>query len=164
MSVAYVGVGGNRENPRKVVSAAIDALGRCEGMTLAARSSLYSSAPQDYLDQEDFVNAVARVETSLKPVEVLDTLQTLEARMGRRRDGPRFGPRLIDLDLLLYDDLRCCSERLELPHPRMHRRRFVLQPLVEIDPDAEIPGKGRADTLLAACASQRVTRIDVVDD
>ncbi len=154
-----MGVGGNLGGARDAVTSAIDALGNAPGLRLTARSSVFRSAPQDYADQDDFINAVARFSTALQPLEVLDRLQSLENDMGRRRDGPRFGPRLIDLDLLLYDDIVYRDHRLELPHPRMHRRRFVLEPLVEIDPDAVIPGRGRAHDCLAACASQRLCRL-----
>lgn len=154
-----MGVGGNFDGAPETVASAIDSLDGEAGIRVTARSSLYRSAPRDYADQADFVNAVARISTAFSPIELLDRLQVLENGLGRRRDGPRFGPRLIDLDLLLYDDLQYRDERLELPHPRMHQRRFVLEPLLEIAPDAVIPGHGRADEHLAACLSQRVSRL-----
>jgi 2-amino-4-hydroxy-6-hydroxymethyldihydropteridine diphosphokinase len=103
---------------------------------------------------------VVRIDTSLKPVELLDTLHAIEDGLGRVRRGPRFGPRVIDLDLLLFDNVQSThGERPMVPHPRMHQRRFVLEPLVELDPDALIPGYGRASAMLAACVAQRVERI-----
>ncbi len=160
MTSAWIGIGGNIGDAVEAVRTAIDALGNTEGVSLEARSSLYRTAPRDYDDQADFINAVVRVDTALNPLELLDTLQALERRQGRRREGARFGPRRIDLDLLMYDDVQVKSPRLELPHPRMHERRFVLEPLVEIDPGAVVPGHGRADALLARCSNQRVDRLD----
>jgi 2-amino-4-hydroxy-6-hydroxymethyldihydropteridine diphosphokinase len=159
MTLAWVGVGGNLDDPRALVLDAIRRLGECADIRVMARSSLYRTEPVGYAAQGDFVNAVVRVETRLNPEELLDMLQGIEKAMGRDREGPRYGPRRVDLDLLMFDAQVLGSESLTLPHPRMHERRFVLEPLVEIDPDLAIPGKGRADRLLEDCLDQRVSRI-----
>jgi 2-amino-4-hydroxy-6-hydroxymethyldihydropteridine diphosphokinase len=163
MSVAWIGIGANQDNPVNRVTQALEGIAAADGVTLEARSSLYRTAPQDYQQQADFINAVVRVKTTLQPLALLDILQDLESRLGRVRQGPRFGPRQIDIDLLMFDSLQCSGERLELPHPRLHRRLFVLQPLEEIDADVEIPGLGRVDALIASCETQRVSRIDPAD-
>ena len=159
MTLAWIGIGANLGDSRASVLEAIGKLGECGGVVVLARSSLYESAPVGYDRQDDFVNAVARIKTGLNPQELLDKLQTIENTMGRDREGPRFGPRTIDLDLLLFDEDVLRLKNLTVPHPRMHERRFVLEPLVEIDPDVVIPGKGRADRLLQDCLDQRVSRM-----
>lgn len=160
MTTAWIGVGANLDNPCMVVGKAVEEVLSAPGIRVLARSSDYVTAPVGYADQADFCNAVIRVDTSLKPVELLDTLQAIEDSLGRVRQGPRFGPRMIDLDLLLFGCLQGRQgERLVLPHPRMHERRFVLEPLVEIDPEVLIPGRGAAADLLDRCVGQRVTRI-----
>ena len=113
------------------------------------RSQLYRTRPVGYADQPDFVNAVAEVETQLEPRVLLRELLALEQRHRRVR-GRRNGPRTLDLDLLLYDCLELDAPELKLPHPRMHERAFVLMPLHEIAPQAEIPGRGWVSALLAA--------------
>jgi 2-amino-4-hydroxy-6-hydroxymethyldihydropteridine diphosphokinase len=124
-----------------------------------AASALYRSAPLGYLEQPEFLNAVVELETQLAPEALLDGLQAIEKRHCRER--PFAGaPRTLDLDLLLYGDATLATPRLSLPHPRMHERAFVLMPLAEIAPEATIPGRGAARELLAACAGQRVERID----
>jgi 2-amino-4-hydroxy-6-hydroxymethyldihydropteridine diphosphokinase len=109
--------------------------------------------------QPDYVNAVAALETELSPAQLLDSLQGIERRHGRERPYAN-APRTLDLDLLTYGDLVLDSPMLTLPHPRMHARAFVLRPLLELDPRAEVPGRGRAADLLAACADQRAERLD----
>jgi 2-amino-4-hydroxy-6-hydroxymethyldihydropteridine diphosphokinase len=115
---------------------------------LARVSSLYRSAPVGYLDQPDFINAVAQIETGLTPRALLDRLLAIERRYGRVRDFPN-APRTLDLDILLYAECIVQEPGLTIPHPRMHERAFVLVPLVEIAPEAVIPGRGRADELVA---------------
>ena len=131
---AYVGVGANLGDARGAVSNALNALG--EVGTVRARSSLYRTRPWGFADQPDFVNAVALVITGLPPRELLAALKDLERRMGRS-PAPRWGPRAIDLDLLLYDDLRLDEPGLRVPHPHLSQRAFVLVPLAEIDPRYE---------------------------
>lgn len=158
MIPAYVGIGSNQGDARAHVLAAFDELAQLPATHLAARSSLYRSAPVDAPGQPDYVNAVAALDTELSPAQLLDALQGIEQRHGRERPHAN-APRTLDLDLLTYGDMILESPMLTLPHPRMHQRAFVLQPLLELDARAEVPGRGRAATLLAACASQRVERL-----
>jgi 2-amino-4-hydroxy-6-hydroxymethyldihydropteridine diphosphokinase len=155
---AYIGLGANLAEPRAQLAAAFDELDRLPLTRVVARSSLYRSAPLGYAAQPDFVNAVARVETGLPPERLLAALHEIETRHGRERSFPN-APRTLDLDLLLYGDRSIVRTGLVLPHPRMHERAFVLAPLVELDPEAEIPGRGRAVEWLARCAEQRIERI-----
>jgi 2-amino-4-hydroxy-6-hydroxymethyldihydropteridine diphosphokinase len=156
---AFIGLGSNLDDPVAHVSAALEALSRMPETRLAARSSLYRSAPIGEAGQPDFVNAVARVETGLPPQTLLDALQEIERAHGRER--PFHGaPRTLDLDLLLYGSRRIATARLAVPHPRMHERAFVLLPLLELDPDAQIPDRGTARDCLGAIAGQRVERLN----
>ncbi len=149
MTAAWIGLGSNLGNPADRIDAALEAIERCTDVTVEAVSSYYLSAPWGEPDQPDFVNAVARVQTTLAPEALLARLLAIEAAQGRVR-GRRWGPRLIDLDLLLYADQRLQSDTLILPHPHIHQRVFVLIPLLELDPDILVPDHGRADELLAA--------------
>ena len=153
---ATVGLGANLNNPAAQIESALAELDRLPATRLVARSSLYASAPVGYVDQPDFINAVAQVETALAPRALLAALLALEHRHGRER-GFRNAPRTLDLDLLLYDGAHFYEAGLSLPHPRMHERAFVLLPLLEIAPDTTIPGRGRAVDWLAGCAGQNVT-------
>jgi 2-amino-4-hydroxy-6-hydroxymethyldihydropteridine diphosphokinase len=105
------------------------------------------------LDQPPFLNAAAAVDTELGPRALLDLLLAVERELGRTREGPRFGPRTIDLDLLLYGDETVDEPGLEVPHPRLHERRFALEPLAELDPDLIVPGRGRVQALLSGLQS-----------
>ncbi|KAB2318027.1 2-amino-4-hydroxy-6-hydroxymethyldihydropteridine diphosphokinase [Betaproteobacteria bacterium SCN1] len=156
--LATLGLGANLNDPAAQVEYALDELDRLPATRLVARSSLYASAPVGHVDQPDFVNAVAQVETALSPRALLAALLNLEHRHGRTRSF-RNAPRTLDLDLLLYGDARFHEDGLTLPHPRMHERAFVLQPLLEIAPDVTIPGRGRASDWHAACHDQAVTRL-----
>jgi 2-amino-4-hydroxy-6-hydroxymethyldihydropteridine diphosphokinase len=138
VTVAYVGLGSNLEDPARQVEAALDELDHLPHTRLVKRSSLYRTKPVGYADQPDFINAVAQLETGLPAERLLDELQALEARHGRKRSF-RNAPRTLDLDLLLFGDLVLSTERLTLPHPRMRERAFVLDPLREIAPDLELP-------------------------
>ena len=158
MTIAYIAIGSNLENPQARVERAFDELTRLPRTRLSARSSLYRSAPVGYAAQPDFINAVAEVDTALGPHELLAELQAIEARHGRRRSFAN-APRTLDLDLLLYGDTRIDEPQLVVPHPRMHERAFVLEPLLEIAPHAAIPGRGSAAACLAARADQKVQRI-----
>jgi 2-amino-4-hydroxy-6-hydroxymethyldihydropteridine diphosphokinase len=159
MTVAYVGLGANLAAPRRQVRAALDELARLPRTQVTARSGLYRSAPLGHLEQPDFINAVARLETELEPEALWAALQEIERAHGRERTF-RDAPRTLDLDLLLYDDARIASPALAVPHPRMHQRAFVLRPLTEIDPEVQIPGRGSARALLAGCAGQAIERIE----
>ncbi len=158
MVTAFVGLGANLAAPRAQVLAAMDELDRLPQTRVTGRSSLYRSAPTGYAAQPDFVNAVARIETGMPAEQLLAELQAIERRHGRERSFPN-APRTLDLDLLLYGETRIESPALSVPHPRMHDRAFVLVPLLELAPEALIPGRGLAGDLLPACAEQRVERI-----
>jgi 2-amino-4-hydroxy-6-hydroxymethyldihydropteridine diphosphokinase len=153
--VATIGLGANLNDPAAQVEFALAELDRLPETRLLVRSSLYASAPVGYVDQPDFINAVAQVETRLAPRALLIALLDIEHQHGRERSF-RNAPRTLDLDLLLYDNAHFHEEGLSLPHPRMHARGFVLLPLLEIAPDTVIPGQGRAADWLAACADQCV--------
>lgn len=148
---AWVGIGSNLGDPVARVQAALDSLrGLADGGGFRA-SALYRSRPWGGVDQPDFVNAVASFRTQRDPVALLAALQRLEQAMGRQRlAGQRWGPRKIDLDLLLVGDLRVSTPTLQLPHPRLHERGFVLAPMAEIEPDLAIPGRGTVQQCLEA--------------
>jgi 2-amino-4-hydroxy-6-hydroxymethyldihydropteridine diphosphokinase len=158
VTVAYIGIGSNLDQPQAQVESALQELARLPRTRLSARSSLYRSAPLGYAAQPDFINAVAEVDTALGAHELLAELQAIEARHGRRRSFAN-APRTLDLDLLLYGDARIDEPQLVVPHPRMHERAFVLRPLVEIAPRATIPGRGTAAACLARRADPSVERI-----
>lgn len=148
---AYVGLGANLGDARASLRRALEALAALPASRLVAVSSLYRTRPHGPQDQPDFLNAVAALETALAPVELLARLQAIEAAAGRRRDGPRWGPRTLDLDLLLHGAARLETPRLVLPHPRIAERPFVLVPLAELDPALEVPGAGPVAALRARC-------------
>jgi 2-amino-4-hydroxy-6-hydroxymethyldihydropteridine diphosphokinase len=148
-------LGSNLAEPAAQVKRALAALDELPQTRLLNASSLYRSAPVGYLDQPDFINAVAQVETGLAPRALLDALLALELNCGRTREFQN-APRTLDLDVLLYDDLVHHEHGLTVPHPQMHLRAFVLQPLLEISPDCAIPGIGSAAEAMAGCAGQQL--------
>jgi 2-amino-4-hydroxy-6-hydroxymethyldihydropteridine diphosphokinase len=150
VTTAYVGLGSNLGDREGFLARAIDALRAEPRAEVEAVSAMRETDPVGYLDQPRFLNAVARVETDLGPRELLDRLLAVERSLGRTRDGPRFGPRKIDLDLLLYGDEVVAEPGLVVPHPRLHERRFVLEPLAELDPALVVPGHGSLQDILAA--------------
>lgn len=156
--LAYIGLGANLGDAAATVRAALDAVERLAWTEALLRSPLYRSAPVDGAGP-DYVNAVIAVTTRLRPHAMLALLQAIEQAHGRERPY-RNAPRSLDLDLLLYGDCVIDTPELSLPHPRLHERRFVLQPLSDIAPGLTIPGHGRVAQLLAGVAGQRVTRID----
>lgn len=158
MSVAYVALGSNLQRPQVQVTQALAALERLPQTRVTRRSSLYRTAPVGYDDQPDFINAVAEVETSLEPLTLLRALLALEDNHGRERPFPN-APRVLDLDLLLYDDIVMQTTELTLPHPRMHQRGFVMLPLAEIAPALQVGPYGLARDLAADCGDQGVERI-----
>jgi len=111
---------------------------------LIARSKFYETEPVDYLNQDWFLNAAVKIATELTPMALLSRLQAIQSAVGRKTGGVRFGPRVLDLDILIYDDLILSTSRLIIPHPRMHKRRFVLQPICDIDPNIVHPRLGMA--------------------
>ena len=145
---AFVALGSNLADPRAQVLRAFDALACLPGTTLAARSRLYRSAPWGNTAQPEFVNAVAELDTALEPRELLDGLLAIERAMGRERNGERWGPRVLDLDLLLHEGRVLHEPGLTLPHPHLHQRAFVLLPLNDIAPDLDVPDRGRVRELL----------------
>ncbi len=149
MVAAYIGLGSNLAAPGEQVERALHELDALQKTRLAARSRLYRTAPWGGIAQPDFINAVARLETSLEAHDLMRALLEIEHRAGRQRDGERNGPRILDLDLLLYGNARIADTELQLPHPRLHERAFVLVPLTEIAPDLVVPGRGPVRNLLA---------------
>lgn len=143
MTRAYVGVGANLGERERTIESAIAAL-----PGVVAVSALRETDPVGVVDQPRFLNGAVALETRLSARELLDTLLGIERSLGREREE-RWGPRTIDLDLLLYGGLELDEPGLTLPHPRLHERRFVLEPLAEIAPELEIPGRGRVKDLLA---------------
>lgn len=147
---AFVGLGSNLGDRESYLRRAIELLREEPGIDVVAVSTVRETEPVDYLDQPPFLNAAALVETAFAPRALLDRLLAVELALGRQRDGPRFGPRKIDLDLLLYGDESVDESGLEVPHPRLTERRFALEPLHELDPDLVVPGRGRVSDLLSA--------------
>lgn len=148
MPFVYVGLGSNLGRSEDCLKSAVKALEKLPETGLVCCSSFYRSKPVGPQDQPDYINAVAKLETNLTALELLDCLQALEDRKGRIRTAEQWGPRTLDLDLLLYGDQIINEERLVVPHPEMHRRCFVLYPLFEISPEIVIPGLGPIETLL----------------
>ncbi len=155
---AFVGLGANLDDPGMQVLRAFDELARLPQTSLLARSSLWRSAPVGFADQPEYVNAVAKLETGLGAEALLAGLQRIENEHGRSRSFTN-APRTLDLDLLLYGDQVRSTPELVLPHPRMHKRAFVLEPLLEVEPDAVIPGHGSARAGLASLQGQVRERI-----
>jgi 2-amino-4-hydroxy-6-hydroxymethyldihydropteridine diphosphokinase len=147
---AFVGLGSNLGDRESYLRRAIELLREEPGIDVVAVSTVRETEPVDYLDQPRFLNAAALVETALAPRALLGRLLAVELALGRRREGVRFGPRTIDLDLLLYGDESVEESGLVVPHPRLTERRFVLEPLYELDPDLVVPGRGRVSDLLSA--------------
>jgi 2-amino-4-hydroxy-6-hydroxymethyldihydropteridine diphosphokinase len=150
---AFIALGSNLQEPATQVAQALSEISGLPATTLVRASSLYRTAPLGYDDQPDFINAVAEIATDMPPMELLQALLDLEDRHGRERPFPN-APRVLDLDLLLYDDLTMETPDLTLPHPRMHQRGFVLLPLAEIAALLEIPGLGVVRDLAARCPDQ----------
>jgi 2-amino-4-hydroxy-6-hydroxymethyldihydropteridine diphosphokinase len=148
MPRAFVGLGANLGDREGALRAALAALDATEGIEVVAVSTLRETDPVDYLDQPRFLNGAAALDTTLAPRELLDALLEVERSLGRTREGPRFGPRTIDLDLLLYGDESFDEPGLTVPHPRLHVRAFALEPLAELDPGLVVPGHGPLETLL----------------
>ena len=161
---AWIGLGSNLGNPGGRLNEALQQLEDAAGIELRKISGFYRTAPLGKRDQGDFLNAVAMVETELQPGELLDVLLQIEQQMGRDRSTGRWGPRCIDLDLLTYDDLVMKSPSLELPHPRMHLRAFVLRPLLELDPDFIIAGKRSAKECVSCLDDQDIEYIGAFNE
>lgn len=149
MTRAYVGLGANIGDRERTLREAVDALGAEEGIEVAAVSTLRETDPVGVGEQPRFLNGVAALETSLGARELLDRLLAVEQRFGRVRVPGEHGPRTLDLDLLLYGDETIDEPGLAVPHPRMHERRFVLEPLAELAPGLVVSGRGTVESLLA---------------
>ena len=149
MARAYVGLGANLGRRAANLESALALLRREPGLEVVAVSSFRETDPVGFVDQPPFLNAAAAVETDLSPRELLERLLAVERTLGRTREGPRFGPRTIDLDLLLYGDAVVSEPGLDVPHPRLPERRFALEPLAELDPGLVVPGRGPVSALLA---------------
>ena len=156
--LTYIGLGSNLDNPESQVKTAIEALANLSQIRLQDRSSLYRSAPMGPQDQPDYVNAVVKLSTGLEPEALLDKLQGIERAQGRVRTQ-RWGPRTLDLDILLYGQCVVATERLKIPHPGIAERSFVLYPLAEINGQLEIPGLGRVQSLLEQCPDAGLSRL-----
>jgi 2-amino-4-hydroxy-6-hydroxymethyldihydropteridine diphosphokinase len=147
---AYIGLGSNLGDREGFLRRAVDLLRAESEIEVVAVSSVRETDPVGFPDQPRFLNAAVEVETSLPPRELLERLLEVERAIGRRRDGPLYGPRTIDLDLLLYADQVVDEPGLTVPHPRLAERLFVLEPLQELTPDLVVPGRGPVSELLAA--------------
>ena len=163
MRRVYIGLGSNLAEPVQQLGAALAALDRLPDCRLAAVSSLYASDPLGPPDQPRYVNAVAALDCALAPLQLLDALQGIEREQGRVRKAERWGPRTLDLDILLFGDLQLNEERLSVPHYHMHARAFVLYPLAEIAPDLRLPDGRPLQALLDACPFLGLERLDDVN-
>ena len=157
---AYVGLGSNLEGPGRQIEAAFELLQEIPETRLIARSSLYRSAPFGGVEQPDFINAAAALLTRLVARELLGEFQAIERARGRERGGLRWGPRVLDLDLLVFSDLVIEDPGLSVPHPGIAERNFVLLPLRDLAPDLVIPGLGRVAKISVNEQEPRITRVD----
>ena len=149
MTLAYVGIGANLGPREETLRRAVELLGRADGVEVVGVSELRETDPVGVVDQPPFLNGAVSVETTLSPRVLLDLLLEVERSLGRVR-GERWGPRVVDLDLLVYGIEVLDEPGLHVPHPRLHERRFALEPLAEINPELEIPVRGTVSALLAA--------------
>lgn len=159
MTLAYIGLGSNLDDPAARIAQAIAGLAALSECRLIRTSSLYRSAAWGYTEQPAFINAVAELETTLAPPALLDALLALERAQGRERGGQRWGPRRIDLDLLIHGDHESQTAGLELPHPRIAERAFVLLPLAELSPNLRVAGMGTLTDLLDAIDASDCVRL-----
>ena len=159
MTESYIGLGSNLDNPARQLKRALTALKDAPEVSLARCSSFYRSKPMGPQDQPDFVNAVAALESSLSARALLTRLHAIEDQQGRVRGEQRWGPRTLDLDLLLHGDEVIAEAELTVPHPGLARRNFVLLPLLELAPEIEIPGQGPAAALLESAGVEGVTKL-----
>ncbi|MFC1775750.1 2-amino-4-hydroxy-6-hydroxymethyldihydropteridine diphosphokinase [Pseudomonadota bacterium] len=156
---AWLGLGSNLQQPVKQLKEALNRLAETDQVTVLRVSSFYRTPPWGDKQQNEFINAVAEIETSLAPAPLLRLLQLIENTMGRQRSGRRWGPRKIDLDLLLYAEQQYQSAELVVPHPRMFERAFVLVPMFELEAELEVPGHGRIEKLLQKLDCSGIKRL-----
>jgi 2-amino-4-hydroxy-6-hydroxymethyldihydropteridine diphosphokinase len=159
MERVYIGLGSNLATPLTQLRSALIALAALPHSTLVAQSSFYASDPLGPADQPRYVNAVAALDTHLAPLALLDALQKIELEQGRTRKAERWGPRTLDLDVLLFGNQQLDEPRLTVPHYHMHARAFVLYPLAEIAPDLSLPDGRTLHELLAACPFTGLERL-----
>jgi len=161
--VAFIGLGGNLGDPAATLASAIIALQALPHTRLVQASRMYRTPAWGLEQQPDFINAVAMVETSLVPRALLDALLQVEREFGREREASRrWGPRILDLDLLLHGDVQIEEPGLSLPHPHLHERAFVLVPLLEIAPEVVIAGRGRARDAVLALSTADIRPLEVI--
>jgi 2-amino-4-hydroxy-6-hydroxymethyldihydropteridine diphosphokinase len=146
---AYISLGSNLGDREATLRRALDLLRQDPEIDVVAVSAFRETEPVGFTDQPRFVNGAAALDTELPARALLERLLAVERALGRTREGPRFGPRTVDLDLLLYGDERIAEPGLRVPHPRLHERRFALEPLAELDPEVVVPGRGPVGALLA---------------
>lgn len=158
-AVCYIGLGSNLDNPSEQVERAFEFLRAVPEIRLLSKSSLYSSGPIGPLEQPDYVNAVAKISTTLEARELLRVLKEIERLRGRKR-GVRWGPRVLDLDLLLYGEDEIDELHLKVPHPGIAERNFVLLPLMEVAPELVIPGLGRVAEIAVNKREPHISRIE----
>ena len=160
MTLAYIAIGSNLASPLEQVNAAVQALGEITQSRIVAVSSFYRTPPLGPQDQPDYLNAAVALETTLAPEALLDHTQRIELQQGRERKAERWGPRTLDLDILLYGEQRIDLPRLQVPHYHMHARAFVLYPLAEIAGELILPDGRRLTELLAQCPYQGLERLE----
>ena len=158
--LAYIGIGSNQDDPRRQLELAITLLNELPGCHVLRQSSLYVSAPFGGVEQADFINAVVELETAVPPAILLACVKELERSRGRDPKAQRWGPRILDLDILLYGDQIVESTDLQIPHPGIAERNFVLLPLREIAPDLVIPGLGPVAGIAVDKQSPRISILD----
>lgn len=158
MARCFIGLGSNLADPQQQLRSALDALSEIPHSRLVRCSSFYRSAPVGPGEQPDYINAVAELETDLRPLELLDQLQSIEAAHGRER-SVRWGARTLDLDILLLDQQCIDESRLQVPHPRMAERNFVLLPLAELEPELQLPSGESLQALLQQCPQNRLEKL-----
>ena len=157
--ISYIAIGSNQAQPIEQAKQAITALNNIKETTLVTCSSLYCSAPMGPQDQPDYINAIAKIDTTLSAIELLDALQAIEQAQGRERKENRWGPRTLDLDIILYGDKAIDNERLTVPHYGMKEREFVLYPLFEIAPILQMPDGTSLIEMLKHCDKNGLTAI-----
>jgi 2-amino-4-hydroxy-6-hydroxymethyldihydropteridine diphosphokinase len=161
VKIVYLGIGSNIGDREQMLQSALDKL-QGPGLTIRRVSSVYQTEPMYVKEQRQFLNMVVEAETELFPMMLLSRLQKVELALGRKRAGPPNGPRTIDIDILFYGGFTVHSGRLEIPHPRLHERRFVLAPMVELAPDFRHPQLRRTmRELLAGVEGQCVRKLDM---
>ena len=161
---AFIGLGSNLQDPQKQVTRALQELDGIPDTKLVKSSSLYITQPHGPADQPEFINAVAKISTTLDADDLLTALHEIEENHQRLRTGKHWGPRTIDLDILLYGDQQIHTDRLIIPHSQMTRREFVLIPLQEIEPDLIIPGQGNLQEIIGKLPPYKIQKLEQLED